>query len=397
MEGVEFVSSARVVTPAVSKLLDQRRKGLCWNVQNSEHVHFNKDAKRGDRENSTLLTVTNAEIIQNPTTRKAHSHGVKEVAKESGSTHADHSRSSTPVFAGASVILEGDDDSDSLSDESSSESPEIASPHSTIATEAASRDPDFPKLSFGFTDACFGAIASPHSTIATEAASRDLDFPKLSFGFTDRQLKPALGSNRPMNATLSQKAEGPFEAFKSLSERWREQDWQDEPSGHFLGVGDWNGTLSLNTVSPGWLDTNTANQRNENVRSGNRSESNSFIGTSSGLFLEGFPPFAAPAAPSLSTPKPSTKNAPPGFTPADAQPLESRAAFERLRNNGNATHAIATTSSTSDGNSLFANKLPLFGPALPPKYDDQVTLGSVGRIGSGRSKVLRGLNTSPTK
>ncbi|POM64031.1 Hypothetical protein PHPALM_20499 [Phytophthora palmivora] len=370
MEEATFAPSARVVvTPAVSKLLEGRHKGLCSTVQNSENAHSNEveEGRRVEREHSTT------EVVNNPTALPSHDavnvvappdatsklilqDSNEGVAKECGNADASTSLSLAIKLLSVSGATDSND-SDSSSDESSSQSPETSPSHSTIVTEESK-----PNLS------------------------------ELSFGFSGSRLNRALESHQPKGTTSTEKTEGPFEVFKSLSERWRAQDWQDEPSGNFLGtIDDWNGTLSLNTLGQSMLTT--GGRRDENVRSGNRSDSSSFLGASSRNFLDEFSTMTATAAPLLPMPKPNTKKAPPGFTPADAKPLEARAAFERLRISGSTTPAIATT----DDNPLFASKLPLFGPALPPKSDEHVTLGGVGRIGSGRSKVLRGLDVSMTK
>ncbi|KAF1772154.1 hypothetical protein GQ600_9128 [Phytophthora cactorum] len=288
MEQTAFTPSARVVTPAVSHLLEQRRKGLHSSVRTG-NVHVNEDIN--DRKRSELS-----------------------------------------------------------SDERSSESP-ASSSHSSIV------QPD------------------------AEESSRDAHFPQLSFGSLDDQRKLGTGSalHAAIDTNSTKTAEEAFEAFKSLSTRWRSEDWQNNlnepPSPSLSGnFSDWNGTLSLNTLG-----------------NGNRSESSSFIGAAPRLYLNEFAAFDAPGArlSTGTTPKSTSKKAPPGFTPADAKPLEARAAFERLRSR--TTPSVPTVSSSNDGfggNSVFASKLPLFGPALPPTNDDRVMLGSVGRIGSGRLKGL---------
>ncbi|KAG3099317.1 hypothetical protein PC121_g1970 [Phytophthora cactorum] len=352
MEQTAFTPSARVVTPAVSHLLEQRRKGLHSSVRTG-NVHVNEEPSFSLRD------------VQ------------EEAENESGASNLSASAPQN-VFSVIKLLEDINDRkrSELSSDERSSESP-ASSSHSSIV------QPD------------------------AEESSRDAHFPQLSFGSLDDQRKLGTGSalHAAIDTNSTKTAEEAFEAFKSLSTRWRSEDWQNNlnepPSPSLSGnFSDWNGTLSLNTLGNGLLgSTDTGNQRDETVRSGNRSESSSFIGAAPRLYLNEFAAFDAPGArlSTGTTPKSTSKKAPPGFTPADAKPLEARAAFERLRSR--TTPSVPTVSSSNDGfggNSVFASKLPLFGPALPPTNDDRVMLGSVGRIGSGRLKGLHGLD-APTK
>lgn len=80
----------------------------------------------------------------------------------------------------------------------------------------------------------------------------------------------------------------------------------------------------------------------------------------------------APSPVAASTPK----AAPPGFSPADANPLASLAAFERLRSTSASAPPPLRSASASDASSLhnessssrfaFASRLSLFGPSLAP-------------------------------
>ncbi|KAG7382409.1 hypothetical protein PHYPSEUDO_004890 [Phytophthora pseudosyringae] len=396
MEQATFAPSARIVTPAVSELLAQRHKGLCSSVRSSrpsgivlvneagEKSSLNDPAwpspatERGSpSDEAPTATETSVLDVQKGTVNEA---GSADGCASLPSTNAPQPYRAATNASGKLHEGSGDHkDSGSSAEESSSEAPE-----DLLSSASSSRS----------------TIAQPDA----EEFSREVDFPKLSFGSPGDQLQPGTGSSQPAaptGPTSAKQEEGPFEAFKSLSARWRAEDWHDslnDPSqpGNFLGMEGWNGTLSLNTLLG---STAGGNHRDENVRSGSRSESSSFIGTGPGLYLDGFSAFAPPAA-ALSagtTPKASAKKAPPGFTPADAKPIETRAAFEQLRSSSGATPSAPTVTNSSDGfggNSLFASKLPLFGPALPP--DRRVTLGGVGRIGSGRSRVLRDLG-APTK
>ncbi|GMF54205.1 unnamed protein product [Phytophthora fragariaefolia] len=257
------------------------------------------------------------------------------------------------------------------------------------------------------------SVASSHSTIVqpdSEDSNRTTDFPKVTFDTFGGHLKSAAGSDKstPIGSPSPQKEEGPFEAFTSLSERWRSQDWQenlvDPPppslSPIFSGLEDWNGTLSFNMLGQGLVGSTRGNQHDEGASSASRSESSSFVGTGSRLFLESFSSFAGSAAPSPApAPKGTTTKAPPGFTPADAKPLETRAAFERLRNGIGVGSSSSMAGSSSDGfgdSSPFLSNLPLFGPAGPPVNYSNRVLGGAGRIGSGRSKVLRDTDSAGT-
>ncbi|KAG2790414.1 hypothetical protein Pcac1_g477 [Phytophthora cactorum] len=391
MEQTAFTPSARVVTPAVSHLLEQRRKGLHSSVRTG-NVHVNEG------KNATVPLAANAKPCENEaislsleaerispsnmaSTITEPSFSLRDVQEEAeNESGASNLSASAPqnVFSVIKLLEDINDRkrSELSSDERSSESP-ASSSHSSIV------QPD------------------------AEESSRDAHFPQLSFGSLDDQRKLGTGSalHAAIDTNSTKTAEEAFEAFKSLSTRWRSEDWQNNlnepPSPSLSGnFSDWNGTLSLNTLGNGLLgSTDTGNQRDETVRSGNRSESSSFIGAAPRLYLNEFAAFDAPGArlSTGTTPKSTSKKAPPGFTPADAKPLEARAAFERLRSR--TTPSVPTVSSSNDGfggNSVFASKLPLFGPALPPTNDDRVMLGSVGRIGSGRLKGLHGLD-APTK
>ncbi|KAH7474397.1 uncharacterized protein KRP23_8528 [Phytophthora ramorum] len=372
MEQAAFAPPARVVTPAVATLLERRHKGLC---------STNCSSLPSDDSKAVVSEVKAEKILRSDaasTATELSLQGAQEVVREDDSADAFAPSTPTPIAQPVSgsilntpvKIVEAKDDiehSDLASEEGNSESPE-----------------DF-------------LSSSSHSTVVqsdAEESSHSGDFPKLMFGSPGGQVMHAMGSDfpAPIGTASQQKEEGPFEAFTSLSERWRAQDWQENltdpppPSRKFPGVEGWDGALSFNTLGNGVLVSTVGNQRDESAGSSRRSESGSFLGAGSGLYLDGFSTFATPPAPAT-----SAKKAPPGFTPADAKPLETRAAFERLR--GGETRSLGPTTSTPreslGGSSLFTSKLPLFGPALPSPSGDHVMLGGVGRIGSGRSKVLR--------
>ncbi|KAL4165187.1 hypothetical protein KRP22_003918 [Phytophthora ramorum] len=372
MEQAAFAPPARVVTPAVATLLERRHKGLC---------STNCSNLPSDDSKAVVSEVKAEKILRSDaasTATELSLQGAQEVVREDDSADAFAPSTPTPIAQPVSgsilntpvKIVEAKDDiehSDLASEEGNSESPE-----------------DF-------------LSSSSHSTVVqsdAEESSHSGDFPKLMFGSPGGQVMHAMGSDfpAPIGTASQQKEEGPFEAFTSLSERWRAQDWQENltdpppPSRKFPGVEGWDGALSFNTLGNGVLVSTVGNQRDESAGSSRRSESGSFLGAGSGLYLDGFSTFATPPAPAT-----SAKKAPPGFTPADAKPLETRAAFERLR--GGETRSLGPTTSTPrenlGGSSLFTSKLPLFGPALPSPSGDHVMLGGVGRIGSGRSKVLR--------
>ncbi|ETP50648.1 hypothetical protein F442_04083 [Phytophthora nicotianae P10297] len=377
MEQAAFALSTRVGTPAVFQLLEQRRKGLSSSVRCSP-PSGNAKVDKGETTTATLNTKSSSceneatspsvEVEREPPSDVA-STTAEATVNDAGSEDTCASLLPTNAAQNASSViklLEDNGDrkrSDLSSDESSSESPAPSS-HSSIV------QPD------------------------AEESGHGADFPQLSFDSLEDQQKTGAGP-ASIDTNLPKKADGTFEPFKSLSTRWRSEDWQDKlnkPTPSLSGdFSDWNGTLSLNTLGNSLLDTTASGiQRNETVCSGNRSESSSFIsGKAPRLYLNEFAAFAAPSLSTGTTLKATSKKAPPGFTTADAKPLEARAAFERLRNSGGSVPTVSNCSDSFGGNSVFASKLPLFGPALPSTNDDRVMLGTVGRIGSGRSKVLR--------
>lgn len=130
---------------------------------------------------------------------------------------------------------------------------------------------------------------------------------------------------------------------------------------------------------------------------------------------------APPPGLGVNTPGPSSrpapKKAPPGFTPADANPEESLAAFERLRSSSTietpshvakaatasgisqgSTSSAFTSSFMSAESSVFPTHFSLFGPAFEASTDRRgvsthgsnanasipIVKASAGRIGSGR-------------
>lgn len=109
------------------------------------------------------------------------------------------------------------------------------------------------------------------------------------------------------------------------------------------------------------------------------------------------------------TPATQKKKTPPGFSPADANPLESIAAFERLRSASPAPAPTPTapasaalsssTGSSSSSRFAFASRLSLFGPtssSSPFGLDQSGALDQTGALGkdekaptSSGSKALR--------
>ncbi|KAI9989804.1 hypothetical protein PInf_020091 [Phytophthora infestans] len=379
MEHTAFTPSARVVTPAVSQLLEKRRKGLASKAGASlssvcEKATTSLAAKAKPCENEAALSSLEVENIPpsnvTSTATKTSPHDIQGAATKAA---GEDTAASTSAPEDASSVLKYFKDNDSgkhngvSSDESNSASP-ASFPHSSDV------QPDAEELRHG------------------------AKFPQLSFGSLEDQRKPGSAQPSSIGTRSSKAAEKTFGAFGTLSTRWHSEDWQDnlsKPSPPSLtgNFSDWSGSLSLcNTLGNGLLDSiASGNQRDETGRPGNRSESSSFTGERPRLFHDEFATFAT-SLPMEMTPTPTTKKAPPGFTPADAKPLETRAAFERLRSGGGATSSVPNVNNSSNsfgGNSVFASKLPLFGPALPPTNDDRSMLSRVGRIGSGRSKVLR--------
>lgn len=132
------------------------------------------------------------------------------------------------------------------------------------------------------------------------------------------------------------------------------------------------------------------------------------LATSKPATLLAAPPGLRVNAPGPSS-RPAAKKAPPGFTPADANPEESLAAFERLRSGSNpplatsinqGSTAFASSFRPADG-SAFQTRFSLFGPAFeaaataaptdrrggaltPANVNNPIAKASAGRIGSGR-------------
>jgi hypothetical protein len=391
MERTAFAAPVRVSTPAVAELLERRHKGL-YGDGPSENAALNNDGtSRYDGDTNASAAANDDEALMPPAAPQISSPSAsclqdvqEEVSNTTCNTNADESVPVTSAQEHASSVINA---SEKLLDGTADDNP------GDVSSDAASSES---------SDASLGSAKSSHSTIAqpdAEDPSRSAtEFPKPILG---DQPKAATGSDLPIGKIPPEKVEGPFEAFKSLSARWRTEDWQDDLSnpaptlsGTFQGLEDWNDTLQVRTLGQGLGGATAGYQSTDSAGPGSRSAPGSFIGSSSGLFLDGFSAFAAPPALPLATaPKTSAKKTPPGFTPADAKPLEARAAFERLRSSSGASSATRSPGDGFSEKSLFASKLPLFGPALPPT--DHVMLGGAGRIGSGRSKVLRDLNASP--
>ncbi|KAL3671386.1 hypothetical protein V7S43_003312 [Phytophthora oleae] len=363
MEQAAFTPSTRVVTPAVSELLEKRHKGLCSSVQGG--LPLGNSANAETTEDPVLLSLKSERISPSVEAFTTTEEGLPSVQGEVVSSSIPSANTPQVSISKASNKVVGcsndhKEDNDLSSNESNPEG-------------------------------VFDSGSSSYLTVAQpDAEELSADLPNLSFG---DQLK--------LGPRSSEATGGPFEAFESLSARWRAEDQRhslSELSPSLSGdFADWNDTLSLGTLGQGLLDSTTGGtpQHDKNVRSGSRSESSSFVGTP-GLYLDEFSAFAAPTS-SLSSgtaSKANTKLAPPGFTPTDAKPLEVRAAFEQLRSSSGAVPSVGSASNSTDSfgdSSLFASKLPLFGPALPPTSEGHVNLGGVGRIGSGRSKVFRSL------
>ncbi|TDH68126.1 hypothetical protein CCR75_004211 [Bremia lactucae] len=201
----------------------------------------------------------------------------------------------------------------------------------------------------------------------------------------DKKVVPS----KPLN-----QAEEAFEAFKSVSTRWRSEDWQRNLSNEACGGSDWSEWLSFHNPNTVVTDIEVTRETKD-CSFACRDDATKAYGVKSQLPID---PFAASAPVATSTTSSTMdRKAPPGFTAADAQPLETRAAFEHFRHNSGFTTAspLASTSRSFGNYSVFTSSLPLSGPALPSTRDENMTLGNVGRIGSGRSKVFRGLG-SPT-
>ncbi|KAL7692176.1 putative transmembrane protein [Plasmopara halstedii] len=374
-----FTPSAHVETRAVSKLMEQRVKELNLSERCSSPSKAVLDDK-GKKEAALSITkvlynedkdVSSSLVVENdpvgagaaePGARDTQGNTVKEVK------HKDYTTSTLPEILNVNDRRNSDAEAIDSIDKGSSESSDVGS--SKTSFESYQRSPS----------------SSPSRTDHPDDSRLDAVLSEWSLSSLGNQ--PKLVTTLPpppIDTSLSTKPEEPFEAFESLSKRWRSKDWQQNLSNSSLSGNfpEWSNSMLFNTSKSDSLGL---------TASGNRSIETDTSEFKVGPRLNGHD-FAAsaPRAGSLSTnstPNAALRKAPPGFTAADAKPLETQAAFGFRRNNGEPSRSPLTLDST------FASKLPLFGPPLLSTSNENVTLGNVGRIGSGRSKVPRGVDQS---
>ncbi|CAH0484990.1 unnamed protein product [Peronospora farinosa] len=385
MEQVSLAPPACVVMPAVAELLERRRKELHSTVCNRspQNDQLSKNDEAGnDKQNGkpTALTAkakasTNKKVVRSrdqvpasdeaSTARMASLRDAQnKVLKEAGRTDMLPATNATRLVPTPDQHFKC---SSKKSDKSWSEKP---------------------------TKGFCSSVSSSRSAIGqhdTEQSSRMAKLSNFSMDFSGSSQHGSVRS-APVTSPPPKKEETPFEAFKSLSKRWRTVTEQDDLndhsrpalSGKFPGLEEWHDTLSFNTFA-------------HNLR-GPTAGRNGHDDTRARLYQDGFSvssiPLPVEAKPRTITTKASPRKAPPGFTSADARPVEARAAFERFRPSGAPASSVPSTNNEFTGGSLFANNLPLFGPALPAKNEHKSPVGSAGCIGSGRSKVFRHLDGS---
>lgn len=399
IQQADFAPSVQVKTRANLKLLEQRQTEL----KSSDQTCMPSGADLGDEDEKPAAplvmkakTSENKDTLPSPVADKAPQslavtkasvRDVQEVTVEKAE-HEDKSQCKSASRTLMEVLKDGDRDKTdaegSDSDEEIRESSDEASSDSEIESFEALRK---------------SAPSSPSRVIHPEESRLDAVLAQWSLHSRGNQQKPDKAPlPPPIDTSLIEKPEEPFKAFESISARWRSKDWQQNlskqsPSDTFL---DWNNSLSFNTLGSNLLDSTVdATQRVADDRLKGRRESSSGLGAGPRLYGDDFAAFARAGSMSTgTTPNAASRKAPPGFTPADAKPLKMQAAAGWLRNSCDPAPSVPAVKSSFDNHSVFASKLPLFGPPLHSTSDDYATLGNVGRIGSGRSKVLRGFDTS---
>ncbi|RLN13771.1 hypothetical protein BBJ28_00013584 [Nothophytophthora sp. Chile5] len=429
MEQASFASTARVVTPAVAQLLERRQRG-CGSVAHSGVVNATagssdgdqKKRGEGDNKNSRMPGASVEEsksvahssesggasqhnpVSTNPvigqqeaTTKPLPASMTKNVGLKQGGSAipspkvALSSRNAPSALGG---LLQRSDDEDA----------DLHSHHNDCEVTGSEEDqPDDPKELRG---------SVPPLGLTAVAADPSILVARWGTGHP----KPFADSTTltPQAVALPSKADEPFEAFEALSARWRAEDWPAEPVdrspspalGAFRSDGSWGGTLSLGSFGSTIGDLVAGKQHEEgggasfSSRSANQLGSGNFLESKGpGFFLDSTSVFAPAPAPAAAPGKVAlaAKKAPPGFSPADATPLEARVAFEQLRGGDSRLVKGDRNSSSISGDAFgnsspFASRLSIFSSALPLPSSESAAPGGAGRIGSGRARPSRGVD-----
>ncbi|CAH0475941.1 unnamed protein product [Peronospora belbahrii] len=389
MEQASSAPAARVVLPAVAELLERRRKEMQTTLRNQSTQNDRLGKNDEVKKNS----------LNGKTTTKANASNSKTVSPTCDRISASDA-ASTPVMAKSQsveheVVKKAGKTDGVLPVKNATQSATASGRDFFKYNSEKSDHSSKEKLPKGLLNM---ASFSHKATVQTDVrgSSRIVKPMKLSVNVSGSPYDRSVRSG-PVTTSPPKEKETPFEAFRSLSARWRAENEKDNLkndsppafSGKFSGLQEWgNDALSFKSLVHDFVSPRARENRCD--------EPDNFIRTGARGYLDGFSapsiPLPVKAPPTTPTTKasPTTAKAPPGFSPADARPFETRAAFDRLQTSGEPASSVSTASSGFGTSSLFANRSPLFGPPLPPNGD--ITLGSAGRIGSGRSKLLRSLD-----
>ncbi|RLN94004.1 hypothetical protein BBJ28_00013654 [Nothophytophthora sp. Chile5] len=399
MEQASFASTARVITPAVAQLLARRQRGS-GSVAHSGVVNATAGSsdddrkKRGEGDSSENSEVTGANVEE----PKAVAH-----SSESGKASQRNAVSTNPVVGQQETTTKPLPASMAKTAVLKQGGSAISSPKAALSPRNA------PSALGGLDDDEDTDLHSHHKDCEVTGSEEDQP---------DDSNEPH-GSVPPFEVALPSKADEPFEAFEALSARWRTEDWPAEPIdrspssvlGTFRSDGSWGGALSLGTFGSTIGDL-LADKRHEegggassSSRSANQRGSGSFLESNSPeFFLDSTSVFAPAPAPMTAPGKVAltAKKAPPGFSPADATPLEARVAFEQLRGGDSRFIQGDRNSSSLSGDAFgtsspFASRLSLFSPALPLPSSDPAASSGAGRIGSGRTRLSRAVEDAGGK
>ncbi|CAI5719261.1 unnamed protein product [Peronospora destructor] len=383
MEQVSLAPPACVVMSAVAELLERRRKELhstvCNRSPQNDQLSKNDEAGNDDQNGKPAALTSKVKASNN-----------KKIVRSRDQVPASDEVSTARMVSlrdAQNKVLKEAGRTDMLSATNATRL--LTIPRQHFECNSKKSDKSWSEKS---TNKLRSSVSSSRSAIGQLDADQLSGTAKLSKFSMDFSGSLQHGSVRsaPVASPPPKKEETPFEAFKSLSERWRTVTEQDDLkdhsrpalSGKFPDLEEWHDTLSFNTFAHNLGRSTAGRDRRDDTRAR--------------LNLDGFSPapsipLPAEAKPITAATKPIPRKAPPGFTSADARPVEARAAFERFQTSGGTTSSVPTTSNGFSGGSLFANNVPLSGPALLPK-NGHIPFGSAGCIGSGRSKLFRSLD-----
>lgn len=246
-----------------------------------------------------------------------------------------------------------------------------------------------------------GSMMNTHESADTLASSMDSTSTAMSFESMEvddlRQLlstatRSAVGTGESL--FLSTTFEAPFGSFGAIgkprsggslpppppplhqSPQFRAFDFfSDSHDGDAVIVEPFVGTMNterLGDIDDDWSDLYFDSIRSEIGRlvSGDNTTRSSSPEPRAATFdlscgLQALTPTAA-ATVAVAAPVAVARSAPPGFTPADANPRESIAAFERLRSSSGEASATRTLANgvRAGETGVFASRLSLFGPTL---------------------------------